>query len=162
MKKVGWLISLFIAAAACGVAQDALPPPMSGERPHERIEQWKKVRLIEILDLKEDQSVRFFARLKEHDLVRRTLMKEKGEALDRLDRLVRNRASEADLEKAFPDVLAVDDRMRDEQRKYFAGLADLLTPEQRAKLLLFERQFEKELREAMREAQRKRWRQEER
>lgn len=161
MKKVGWLLGAFITVLTWGFAQDGPPPPMAGERPHERIEQWKKVRLIEILDLKEDQSVRFFARLKEHDLLRRQLMKEKGEALDRLDRLVRNRASEGDLEKAFPDVLAVDDRMRDEQRRYFSGLSDLLTPEQRAKLLLFERQFEKELREAMREAQRKRWRQDE-
>ena len=162
MRKVSWLISVIVVAGTWGAAQDAPPPPVPGDRPHERIEQWKKVRLIEILDLKEDQSVRFFARLKEHDASRRELMKEKGEALDRLDRLVRNKASDADLEKAFPDVMAVDDRMREEQRKYFAGLADLLTPEQRAKLLLFERQFEKELREAMREAQRKRWRQEER
>ena len=161
MKIAGWLISALLVAAACGSAQDTPPPPMPGDRPHERIEQWKKVRLIEILDLKEDQSVRFFSRLKEHDLLRRKLMKQKGEALDRIDRLVRNRAAAAELEKAFPEALEIDVQLAAERTKFFQSLSDILTTEQRARLLLFERQFEKELREAMREAQRKRWRQEE-
>jgi Spy/CpxP family protein refolding chaperone len=139
----------------------AQPGSSQDTRPFERIEQWKKVRLIEILELKEDQSARFFARMSDHDRQRRELMHAKGEALDRIERLVRNRAAAADLEKALPEVLAADDKVRDEQRAFFGGLSDILTVEQRAKLLLFERQFEKELREAMREAQRKRWRQQE-
>jgi hypothetical protein len=151
------LLLLFLLPLA-GFAQP--PGPPEGARPFERIEQWKKVRLIEVLDLKEDQSARFFARLKEHEAQRRELHKAKGDALDRLDRLVRNHAAAAELEKAIPDVLAVDDKMHDEQSKFFLSLGDILTVEQRAKLVLFDRQFEKELRDAMREAQRKRWRQE--
>jgi hypothetical protein len=143
------------------VAALAQPPgPPQDSRPFERIEQWKKVRLIEILDMKEDQSVRFFARLKEHDAQRRELHKAKGEALDRLDRLLRNRAAAAELEKAIPEVLAAGDKIQEEERRFFLSLGDVLSAEQQAKLVLFERQFEKELREAMREAQRKRWRQE--
>jgi hypothetical protein len=147
--------------SVAGRAQD--PPPPTGRHggnPSERIEQWKKVRLIEILDMKEDQSVRFFARLNEHDALRRELVKAKGEALDRLDRMVRNRASAAELEKGIPEVFTADEKIREEQKRFFSSLGDVLTTEQRAKLLLFERQFEKELREAMREAQRKRWREE--
>ncbi len=136
------------------------PGPPEGSRPFERIEQWKKVRLIEILDMKEDQSARFFARLNEHETQRRELRKERGEILDRLDRLVRNRASAADLEKAIPEVLAMDNKIHEEQNQFFLSLGDILTVEQRAKLVLFERQFEKELRDAMRDVQRKRWRQE--
>ncbi len=136
------------------------PGPPEGSRPFERIEQWKKVRLIETLDLKEDQSVRFFARLNEHDAQRRQLHKARGEALDRLDRLVRNHGSAAELEKAIPEVQAASEKISEEDRRFFSSLNDILTVEQRAKLVLFERQFEKELREAMREAQRKRWRQE--
>ena len=138
----------------------AQPGNPQDPRPFERIEQWKKVRLIEILELKEDQSARFFARMSDHDRQRRELMHAKGESLDKVERLVRNRAAASDLEKVLPEVLAADDKIREEQRAFYAGLSDLLTAEQRAKLLLFERQFEKELREAMREAQRKRWRQE--
>ncbi len=135
------------------------PGPPQGARPFERIEQWKKVRLIEILDMKEDQSARFFARLNEHEAQRRELHNEKGEILDRLDRLVRNRADSVELEKVIPEALAVDDKVHEEQNKFFLSLGDILTVNQRAKLLIFERQFEKELRDAMREAQRRRWRQ---
>lgn len=149
---------LLLLLPLVGVAQP--PGPPAGARPFERIEQWKKLRLIELLDMKEDQSARFFARLNEHEARRRELHKEKGEALDRLDRLVRNRAEGGDLEKAIPEVLAVDDQIRDEQKKFLLSLGDILSVDQRAKLVLFERQFEKELRDAMRETQRKRWRQE--
>ncbi len=151
-----WVLLLLLPLAA--FAQPPGPPP--GARPFERIEQWKKLRLIEVLDMKEEQSARFFARLNEHEAQRRELHKEKGEVLDKLDRLVRNHAEAAELEKVIPQVLAVDDRIHDEQNKFFLSLGDILTVDQRAKLLLFDRQFEKELRDAMREAQRKRWRQE--
>ena len=40
--------------------------PGPGPRPYERVEQWKKVRMIEMLDLNEEQSVRFFARMNDH------------------------------------------------------------------------------------------------
>jgi molybdopterin converting factor small subunit len=128
----------------------------SDQRPFERIEQLRKVRLIEILDMKEEQTVRFFARLNEHDNARRDLMKEKGEALDRVERLIRNKAEEKEYQKAFDDVVVADDRLIAEQRKFFAGLSEILSVQQRGKLLIFERRFERELREAMREAQRHR------
>ena len=142
-------------------AQPGRPGDTQGtDRPYERIENLRKVRLVEILDLKEDQSVRFLARMNEHDNARLTMMKERGEALDRLERLIRNKAEDAEYEKAFADVVAVDDRITTERRSFFGGLSDILTPTQRAKMLIFERRFEKELREAMREAQRRRKEQE--
>jgi hypothetical protein len=94
--------------------------------------------------------------MNEHELARRDLVKEKGDALDRLERLVRNKAEDKEFDQAFADVLSIDDRLIAEQRKFFAGLTDILTAQQRGKYLLFERRFEKELREAMREAQRRR------
>lgn len=144
---------LFAQSAQQGDAQGT-------DRPYERIESLRKVRLVEILELKEDQSVRFLARMNEHDNARRAMMKERGEALDRLERLIRNKADDAEYEKAFADVAAVDDKLTTDRRSFFAGLSDILTPTQRAKMLIFERRFERELREAMREAQRRRKEQE--
>lgn len=148
------VFAVFLALPASLVAQ---PPGRPGDqRPFERIEQLRKVRLIEMLELNEDQSIRYFARMNEHDLARRDLMKEKGDALDRIERLVRNKAEEKEFEQAFEDVTSIEDRLIADQRKFFAGLSDILTPQQRGKMILFERRFEKELREAMREAQRRR------
>ena len=153
MRKALLLVAALAGSLALTVAQPPQDPPDG--RQWERISQWRKIRLIEMLSMTEEQSVRFFARMNEHDTARRSLMKEKGEALDRLDRLVRNRADAQEYEKAIPEVLSADEKIRAEQRRFFDSLPDVLSAEQRAKFLLFERQFEKELREAMREVQRR-------
>jgi len=131
--------------------------PDQGPRPYERIERWKKVRMIEFLDLSEDQSSRFFARLNEHDKQRRALQAAKTEALDRLERLLRNRAGEDEYPEAFNAVLDVQQKMGEEDRAFFESLKNLLTVEQQAKFLLFQRQFERQLRDALRQMRRGRY-----
>ncbi len=147
-------VALFLCCAGMAAAQPTMPPP--DQRPLERIERLRKVRLIEMLDLKEDQSVRFFARMNDHDKARRELRRQKGEVLDRIERLVRNHADDSEFEKEYPEVRAIDAKLAEENWNFFDSLKDILTPEQRGKYLLFERHFEVELREAMREAMRMR------
>jgi hypothetical protein len=125
-------------------------------RAAERIEQWKKIRLIEMLDLKEDVSVRFFSRMNEHEKRKRDLMKERGDVLDRLERLIRVGSPAAEFEKAFGEMADIDGRIAAADRAFFDGLSDILVIEQRAKMVLFERRFEGELREAMKEQFRRR------
>ncbi len=146
----------FLFCAGFAAAQTTMPPP--NQRPMERIERLKKVRLIEMLDLKEDQSVRFFARMNEHDKARGELKRQKGEVLDRIERLARNHADDKEFEKEYPQVRAIDAKLAEANWVFFDSLKDILTPEQRGKFLLFERRFEVELREAMREAVRQRHR----
>lgn len=144
---------ILICSASLATAQ---PFRMGNERPPERLEQFKKVRLIELLDMKEEQSVRFFARLNEHENMKRDLMKEKMALLDRVEKLVRNDADPKEFESVFPEVAALNAKIQQEDQKFFDGLGDILTAQQRGKFLLFERHFERELREAMREIQKRR------
>jgi len=146
-------LAFVVLAPATGSGQGMRP---GGPEHFERLEQLKKVRLIEVLDLKEEQSVRFFARLNEHEREKQALMEQKNETLDRIERLIRNRGKEEEFRKLFSDVESVDQQMREMERSFFAGLSDILAIEQQAKLLLFERHFTKELREAMMEIQRRR------
>jgi Spy/CpxP family protein refolding chaperone len=151
------VLALLVSAAAS--AQPGGPEgPRGWQRSVERIEHLKKVRLVEMLDLTEEQSVRFFARRNDHENIMQSLMKEKNDRLDRIERMVRNAADPADIEKAFPEVLAAEAQLHQERERFFRSLSDLLTAEQRAKFLLFERQFERELREAMRDARQRRYR----
>ncbi len=153
MKRLSRLAVLISCASIVASAQ---PGPGPGDRGWERVEQLRKVRLIEMLDLKEDQSVRFFARFKEQEATRKQLMTERNEALDRIERLLRNRADTTEYAPVFAEVEDIDTKIVTARRQFYDGLGDILSTEQRAKLLLFERRFEKELRDAFREAQRRR------
>jgi len=84
------------------------------------------------------------------------LMKEKMDVLDKIERLVRNKADDKEFEALFPEVATINANLQLEDRKFFEGLSDILSAEQRGKFLLFERHFERELREAMREVQKRR------
>ena len=156
MKKT--LCSIMWVCMLVGRPAAGQPPQSDDRRPFERIEHFKQVRLIEMLDMKEDQSVRFFARLNEHEKSKRDLVKEKMDDLDKIERLVRNHAEAKEYESVFPEVLAINQKIVEEDQKFFAGLTDILSVEQQGKYLLFERQFERELREAMRDIQHRRMR----
>lgn len=154
MKATLFFVLLLFHAIAW--SQEPMPPPPQQGPPFERIERFKKMRMVEMLDLKEEQSVRFFARYNEFENTRKDLNHQKDEALDKIERLIRNKADAKEYEKLFAEVEAINRKIADEKLKFFNGLSDLLSIEQRAKLLLFERRFESELREAVREAQQRR------
>ncbi|MEK7250017.1 MAG: hypothetical protein AAB209_06280 [Bacteroidota bacterium] len=146
---------LLLVLILTGVAFSQAQPPAGG-RPLERIERFRKMRMIEMLDLKEEQSVRFFARFNEFENTRRELNRQKDETLDKIERLIRNKADSKEFEKLFTEVEMINRKIGEEKLKFFNGLSDLLSVEQRAKLLVFERRFENELREAVREVQQRR------
>jgi homogentisate 1,2-dioxygenase len=148
--------SLFVTLCLIlGIVSLHAQPPRTGP-PFERIENLKKVRLMEILELNEDQSVRFFARFNEHENTKRDLTKEKNEVLDKIERLVRNHGDEKEFGRVFAEFETVNRKIGDEKLRFFNSLNDILSVEQRGKLLLFERRFEQELREALREGQKRR------
>lgn len=150
-----FLVGLLVFSTALW-AQPPGPGPAPDKQSFERIQQLMKMRMVETLDLKEEQSVRFIARFNEHDKIRHDLMKQKGEVLDRIEKMLKDGASERDLEKVIPEALGIDSKLMEERSKFVNSLSDILTVTQRAKLLLFERRFERELRDAVRETQHRR------
>ncbi|MGB6032974.1 MAG: hypothetical protein WBH55_09080, partial [Bacteroidota bacterium] len=96
-------------------------------------------------------SIRFFARLNEHEKQKKELMKKKGDALDKIDRLIRIEAADEEFGEVFAEISSVNGNLVQMQNGFFEGLQDILTTEQRGKLLLFERHFDRQLRNAVRE-----------
>lgn len=152
--KIGSVIFVTLLCAAMAFGQG---PGMGSGRPSlERIERFKKMRLVEMLDMKEEQSIRFFARFNEFENTKKELNRQKDESLDKIERLVRNNGDTKEYDKLFNEVEGFNRKIGEEKLKFFNGLADLLSVEQRAKLILFERRFDSELREAVRQAQQRR------
>ncbi len=150
MKKLFLMLAVVLSVVVAQSQPQHMGPQL------EKIERFKKMRMIELLDLKEEQSVRFIARYNEFENARRDLTKQRNEVLDKIERLLRNNADSKEFEKLFTDVEVISRKIGEEKLKFFNGLADLLSIEQRAKLLLFERRFETELKEAVREVQQRR------
>ncbi|TAK56342.1 MAG: hypothetical protein EPO24_11335 [Bacteroidetes bacterium] len=119
-----------------------------GGPPPERLERFKKMRLIEVLKLNEEESVRFFAKQNAHEEKVRDFMKERNDALDVIGDALDN-ASTKDLQKIADKVLEIDERIFRERQRYQEDVRKLLTLEQFAKFLLFERDFGKQVRDVM-------------
>ena len=127
-------------------ASQSFAPPAPG---HERLQRFKKMRLVEVLKLNEDESVRFFAKQSAHEDKIRELMKSRNETLDALDRKAEEKSDQKVIQKLSADVLNIDEQVFAERKRYQEELRNFLTPEQFGKFLVFERNFEHRMREAM-------------
>jgi hypothetical protein len=118
----------------------------------DRIERLKQMRLMEDLQLGEEESVRFMARRKEHEEKMRGLEEERDRILDDLAVSLEDKVGDEKIGTASDRVLETDRKMFEERKRYQDEMRKLLTPEKYARLLLFERDFQSQVRDAMRQS----------
>ena len=140
----------FIGRAA---AQDALP--FEGPAT-ERIEQYKKIRLMEFLKLDEETSIRFFSRYNRFVEDLKVLNDRKNAYIDELQVMVRREASEQDFEEQFGELEALGAETMELRKAYLDDLSALLPTKKVAAYVVFERNFYRNLRDLLREAAKER------
>jgi hypothetical protein len=154
MKRVLILLSfLFLIVCWQSDAQRRMPPadrPGGGQR-GERLERFRKMRLIEVLNLNEDEAVRFFAKQNAHEDKVHDLMKARNDALDNLDAAIKDNKDPQDLQQLMDNALDFDKKLFAERERYHKELRDSLTSLQFAKFLVFERNFGRQVRDALEE-----------
>jgi Cft2 family RNA processing exonuclease len=116
-----------------------------------KIEQLEKVKLIEALDLTEDQSIRFFARRNEHKKEIEKLEMRSEEIIKDLENLIedsndRNVAEEKRLLNEFLDIRI---QIENKRKQFILSLNDILSVEQVSKLVVFEKKFRDEIRKIL-------------
>jgi hypothetical protein len=119
-----------------------------GKNPSKKIENLEKIKLIETLKLDGDNSVRFFARRDEHNRKLREISKQSEEVIEKMNKLLNDKPEKnsVELKKLSDESLKLDKQMSKERISYVSSLYDILTNEQVAKLIVFERNFKKEIR----------------
>ena len=147
------LISIFLVKIQI-VAQDQLT--MHGPAA-ERIAQYKKLRLMEVVQMNEETSVRFFARYNKHEENIRAIGMERNELIDQLQKLSRLNSNDAEMEDIIKNIGFSDEKVLEERTKFMKELREVLSVEQLSKFIIFERNFNKYLRELMRDVSRDRW-----
>lgn len=116
-----------------------------------KIEELEKIKLIEELNLDEETSARFVARLNENRNTMREIQEKKMKLIFELEKVFREKEEKDS--KYFVEknkqILDLDNELRSNKEKFLKSLNDLLTPEQIAKVLVFEVKFREEIKSAI-------------
>lgn len=115
-----------------------------------KIELLEKSKLIELLDLDEDTSIKFFARRNEHLKKIRDIFDEREKVITELkNNLENNKGNDSYYKEQLSKLLSYDNKMNNERENYYNSLSSILTPKQIAKLAVFEFMFRRELTHTM-------------
>lgn len=140
-RLIGILISLFLFVGNLN-SQPAF-------RAKERIAEFKKMKLLEVLELDEKTSEKFLAKYTSNEKILREKQEKLDEAILDLEYLIRKKASKDEISK---QTQKVQDLQRDllntmlEQQK---DLKSILTEEQFARYIVFETRFRERLQQAI-------------
>ncbi|MBI4810160.1 MAG: hypothetical protein HY800_01695 [Ignavibacteriales bacterium] len=120
------------------------------QRP-ERLEKFRKMRLIEVLKLNEEEAIRFFAKQRVHEDKTHELMQKRNDLLDEIEKNIREKGNPTELVKLSDAAINIDKDIFAERLRLHDELRKLLTPEQFGKFIVFERDFGRQIRDAMQE-----------
>lgn len=127
-------------------------PFLDQNRPKpERLEKFRKMRLIEVLQLNEEDAVRYFAKQSGHETTQRDLLKQRNEIVDAVGELVREKGDTKQLQLQTDKILEIDGKIFSERRRYQDEMKQFLTPVQFARFLVFERNFGRQIKDAIEE-----------
>lgn len=117
-------------------------------RPKEKIAQLEKVKIIELLNMDEETSVRFFSRHNEYKRKIEEIHNQIEERISIIEELIEsgNQTSGAEYKKQLNEYWKLETELTAERKRFYDSLAGLLTDEQISKLVIFERRFREELR----------------
>ncbi len=152
MKKIQLYVTATMMLLLSSIAYSQPPDrPFEGREggpPSERIEGYRKMRLIEVLKLSEEESVRFFAKQSAHEEKMKDIMDERNDVLNDMEDVLDKKAQK-DLPKLIDKVKELDQKVFQERQRYQDDVAKLLSTDKFAKFIIFERNFGKQMRDAM-------------
>ena len=159
------IVALVLSFAYPVFAQDQESPRRKPdpEKVKERMQQLmqkvlevKHQKLREVLNLDDETSKRFFEQYDpaEKDMVE--LVKARQEQELKLLQLTRGDYKDADVDPTLQSIKALNQQIQDRYEKLDNSLKSVLQPRQRAKLLVFEKEFNRRVREKIRE-KREQW-----
>ena len=117
----------------------------------DRIEMLKLWRIIDELEIEEEQAVELFPYWSKNQRDKRELGEERGGATHALRQLLKSEAtSDGELDKQIERIRAIDKQMFELNRSFRDGLKKHLDVRQRARLAVFEERFRGDLRDMVR------------
>ncbi|MHB1050470.1 MAG: hypothetical protein ACYC09_10355 [Bacteroidota bacterium] len=144
-----------------------LPLIVFGQRPNqmvgrsaERLDSFKKVRMLEALKLDEKTGMKLINRYNDHREAVKTLEQDRMSVIEKLEKQTASGASDGEYLAAFKELSEIERKIAEARSRYISELKDVLTPKQIAEYLVFEKNFVREIRSAIRDVQKERMKRE--
>lgn len=149
-----YLISILMFAMILFSEIFAQPHHMGNRRgkAREKIDQLEKIKLIETLNMDEEVSLKFFAKRNE--------FRERGKRLnDKIDSLshfigektvaAEGKTRDAEWEKLIEEFISAEKKLQNNKLEFLTAIQKILSPQQVAEFLAFERRFRDEVQEIL-------------
>ena len=156
MKQSAFLLVVLFFLALPMMAQDDPPPPEGKNR--ERLEQLRRIKLIEALELNEEQAVRLSVREKDFREKQKELMDRRQKMADDLRELIEDEADDTAIRMQLAKMSETGVQMVNDKHAFLLSLTDFLSMQQIAKIVLFEQKFSHEVRRLLENARKPRGR----
>ncbi|MBU2491396.1 MAG: hypothetical protein KJ571_02145 [Bacteroidetes bacterium] len=148
MRKI--IIIFFAFAFLLSINAQKHDGPMRDSKFRQRIEQLEKLKLIEVLNMDEETTLKFFARQNKHRDDNLKLEEQRENLVDQLEAYFtsgKELPKGEDFESFNKKVLEIDKKMINHRIEFLKSLNDLLSEEQISKLIVFEFKFRREIRD---------------
>ena len=124
------------------------PERWRNEEMRGKFEQLEKIKLIEALGMNEETTLRFFARRSEHQKQQEEIQKKINEKIDNLELIFKSGrvATVDELKSNINEVNSLRSELEKNRTDFIDSLSDILTYDQIAKLIIFERNFRDQVR----------------
>lgn len=112
-----------------------------------RLEEFKKIKLIETLDLSGEESIKFFTLYNEHQKKVMSIQREREKIFDQFERLTKNESkfNEKRFEELEKRLNELEQELFRNRQEFHANLKNILNPFKAAKFYVFEREFMREV-----------------
>jgi hypothetical protein len=148
MKKLFMIIFSIILLTPIIYSQQMKENKMKNR---EKLEQLEKIKLIESLDMDEDTSIRFFARRNESKREIQELEKKTDDIIFELEKSfnIEDKNQDEKQKQLISEMLKNRESIELKRNQFINSLGDILSTEQIAKLIVFEKKFRDEIRNVL-------------
>jgi hypothetical protein len=148
MKNIKPVLLIMLLFSTALIAQKG---KWQDEEARERFEQLEKIKLIETLEMDEETTLRFFSRRSEHRKQQDEIQDEIQAKIDNLDVIFKSGrvATTEEIKSSINEINSLQLQLDKNRADFINSLSDILSYEQIAKLIIFEKRFRNELRKLL-------------
>jgi ribosomal protein S15P/S13E len=148
MKFLFFTVSLMMVFSIQSLSQMHDRPP---QHMRDKVNQLEKIKLIEVLEMDEETTLRFFSRRSVHQTKVEELIEQTDGIITQMEDIFKEGKvyTEVELKSLIEEANSIHNQIVQSKSDFINSLDDILTTEQIAKLIIFERRFKNELKRAM-------------